>query len=126
MSSAVAPARKTALKTVRATSAVKVTKVLKAKRVSKIAKGARARASVLAGGKEKTFTGLKKPDLLKDKTGLVVTRKPRAAGVKAFTNSKSWTVAVQEARVDLGVKGVVPVKKGASLLKAAKAIYILF
>ena len=35
-----------------------------AMKVSKIAKGAHARYSVFAGGKEKTYTGLKKSDLM--------------------------------------------------------------
>merc|ERR1719498_1805397 len=51
-------------------------KVMKAKKVSVIAKGSRARASVFFGSKVKTYTGLKKSDLMKSKTGKIVTRKP--------------------------------------------------
>merc|ERR1711972_378704 len=98
-------------------------KAMKAKKVSKIAKGARARAAVFAGGKEKTYTGLKKTDLMKSKSGKIVTRKSHAAGVRAYVHIKGWTAAVQKARRELGVKGFVPVKTGTALYKAAKAIY---
>eukprot|EP00404_Azadinium_spinosum_P055981 CAMPEP_0180773142 /NCGR_PEP_ID=MMETSP1038_2-20121128/43061_1 /TAXON_ID=632150 /ORGANISM="Azadinium spinosum, Strain 3D9" /LENGTH=112 /DNA_ID=CAMNT_0022808081 /DNA_START=71 /DNA_END=409 /DNA_ORIENTATION=+ len=98
-------------------------KVMKAKKVSQIAKGVRARAAVFTGGKAKTYTGLKKTDLMKSKTGKIVTRKSHAAGVKAYKHIKGWTAAVQKARKDLGVKGFVAVKKGTALYTAAKAIY---
>ena len=49
--------------------AMKAMKAMKKKTISKIAKGKRARASVFLGDKEKTYTGLKKSDLMKSKTG---------------------------------------------------------
>merc|ERR1719443_1269940 len=96
---------------------------MKAKKVSTIAKGKRAKASVWLGGKVKTTGGLKKSDLMKSKTGKVVTKKQHAAGVKAYKHIKGWTVAVQKARKELGVKGFVAIKKGSALYKKAKEIY---
>merc|ERR1712139_536217 len=101
----------------------KAMKAMKKKTVSKIAKGKRAKASVFLGGKEKTYTGLKKSDLMKSKTGKVVTKKAHAAGKKAYKNIKGWTDAVQKARKELGVKGFVAVKKGSALYKKAKEFY---
>merc|ERR1712078_339607 len=103
--------------------AMKAMKAMKAKKVSIIAKGKRAKASVFFGGKEKTYTGLKKSDLMKSKTGKVVTKKQHAAGKKAYKNIKAWTEAVQKARKELGVKGFVAVKKGSALYKKAKEFY---
>merc|ERR1719236_231575 len=87
-----------------------------AKRVSKIAKGKRARAAVFNGRKEKTYTGLKKSDLVKNKSGKIVTRKASARGKKnKFIN------AVAAARRALGIKGFQAVggktAKGQALLK---------
>merc|ERR1719217_1035476 len=96
---------------------------MKKKTVSKIAKGKNSKSVVLRGGKEKTYTGLKKSDLMKTKTGKVVTKKQHAAGKKAFKNIKGWCDAVQKARKELGMKGFVAIKKGSSLYKKAKEIY---
>merc|ERR1711904_528535 len=102
---------------------MKAMKAMKKKTVSKIAKGKRMKASVFAGGKEKTYTGLKKSDLMKSKTGKVITKKSHAAGKKAYKFIKGWTEAVQKARKELGVKGFVAVKKGSALYKKAKEFY---
>merc|ERR1712224_864406 len=102
----------------KAKAAMKAMKAMKAKKVSKVAKGKLMRSAVFSGTKEKTYTGLKKSDLVKSKT-----RKASAAGKKAYARIKAWTVAVQRARKDLGLKGFVAVKKGPELYKAAKAIY---
>merc|ERR1712139_697637 len=96
---------------------------MKAMGVSVIAKGSRARASVFFGSKAKTYTGLKKSDLMKSKTGKIVTRKSHATGLKAYKQIKGWTAAVQKARKELGCNGFVAVRKGTPLYKAAKAIY---
>ncbi|CAE8711639.1 unnamed protein product [Polarella glacialis] len=132
-------AMKAAMKAVKAKAMKKVMqKVMKAKamkkamkkvmkktamKVSKIAKGKLAKLVVFKGGKEKTATGLKKSDLMKTKTGRVVTRKQHAAGKKSYAHIKSWITACQKARKDLGIKGFVPIKKGTAFYKAAKAIY---
>merc|ERR1711907_448953 len=96
---------------------------MKAKRVSKIAKGKLARAVVFRGTKEKTYTGLKKTDLIKNKVGRIVSKKASAAGKKSYGNIKGWTTAVQKARKALGVKGFQAVKKGSPLYKKAKELY---
>merc|ERR1739844_61366 len=92
------------------------------KTVSKIAKGKRARASVWLGGKEKTSGGLKKSDIVNSKSsGKLVSKKSSAAGKKAYKNIQGWTVAVQKAKKELGLKGFVAVKKGSALYNKAKA-----
>merc|ERR1719218_193553 len=96
---------------------------MKAKKVSKIAKGKRAKAVVFRGVKDKTASGLKKSDLMKSKTGKLVSKKAHAAGKKAYKNIKGWTDAVQKARKELGMKGFVAVKKGSALYKKAKEFF---
>merc|ERR1719450_947434 len=102
---------------------MKAMKAMKAKKVSKIAKGKRAKASVWLGGKEKSASGLKKSDLMKSKTGKLVSKKSHAAGKKASKHLKAWTEAVQKARKELGVKGFVAIKKGSALYKKAREFY---
>merc|ERR1712139_327504 len=101
----------------------KAMKAMKAKRVSMIAKGKYARAVVFRGNKQKTPGGLKKTDLIKSKSGKIVSKKSSAAGKKAYAHIKGWTTAVQKARKALGVKGFQAVKKGSPLYKKAKEIY---
>merc|ERR550537_310085 len=84
---------------------------MKAMKISVIAKGKRARITVFHGNKEKTATGLKKSDLMKNKSGKIVTKSQHAAGLKAYKNIKAWTVALQKARKALGIKGFSAVKK---------------
>merc|ERR1719335_1722489 len=98
-------------------------KAMKKKTISKIAKGKRAKASVFYGTKEKTSSGLKKSDLMKSKSGKLVSKKAHAAGKKAYQNIKGWTAAVQKARKELGVKGFVAIKKGSAIYKKAKEFY---
>merc|ERR1740138_173307 len=109
----------------KAMKAMKAKKVRKpAMKVSKIAKGSRSKVSVFLGGKEKTYTGLKKSDLMKNsKTGRIVTKKAHAAGMRAYKNIKGWTQAVSKAKKQLHLKGFVIIKKGSPVYKAAKAIY---
>merc|ERR1712032_225253 len=101
----------------------KAMKVMKAKKVSKIAKGKNMRAVVFSGSKEKTKTGLTKSDLIRSKSGKIVSRKASAAGKKRYANIKGWTVAVQKAKKELGVEGFVAIKKGSALYKKAKELY---
>merc|ERR1712057_139525 len=102
---------------------MKAMKAMKAKKISVIAKGKYAKAIVFRGTKEKTASGLKKTDLMKSKTGKLVSKKAHAAGKKAYANIKGWTAAVQKARKELGVKGFVAVKKGSAIYKKAKEFY---
>ncbi len=103
----------------------KAMKAMRAKRVSKIAFGKRAKIEVFAGRKEKTHTGLTKADLMKTKTGRIVTQKAHAAGKKAYAFIKGWHTAFQKARDALGVKGFQAVKKGEKLYNKTRAIYRL-
>merc|ERR1712146_497720 len=66
--------------------------------------------------------GLKKTDLMRSKTGKIVS-KANANGNKAYAHIKGWTTAVQKARKALGVKGFQAVKKGSPLYKKAKELY---
>merc|ERR1711972_1111769 len=78
----------------------------KAMKVSKIAKGKRARASVFRGTKVKTASGLAKSDMMKSKSGKIVSRKASAASKKKFATSalKKWCDACKKARKELGIK----------------------
>ena len=112
-----------AMKAMKAMAAMKAMKAMKKKAVSKIAKGKLAKLVVFNGNKEKTYTGLKKSDLTKNKNGRVVSKKQSANGKKAYAHIKGWTVACQKARKALGVKGFVAIKKGTALYKKAKELY---
>merc|ERR1719451_269679 len=100
----------------KAMKAAAAMKAMKAKKVSKVAKGKLSKLVVFRGSKEKTTGGLKKSDLIKTKTGRIVSK-------KAYAHIKGWTAAVQKARKALGVKGFQAVKKGSPLYKKAKEIY---
>merc|ERR1712086_588545 len=112
-----------AMKAMKAMAAMKAMQAMKKKAVSKIAKGKNARSVVFRGTKAKTYTGLTKSDLIKNKRGKIVTKKSVAAGKKAYANIKGWVVAVQKAKKALGVKGFVAIKKGTALYKKAKELY---
>merc|ERR1719265_541186 len=101
----------------------KAKKVAMKKKVSKIAKGKMAKAAVFRGSKAKTSSGHAKGDLMKSKSGKIVTKKSSAAGKKAYARIKGWTAAVQKARKEMGVKGFQVVKKGTPLYKKAKELY---
>merc|ERR1712023_56798 len=107
----------------KAMGAAKAMKAMKAKRVSKLAKGKMARAVVFRGNKEKTLSGLKKTDLMKNKRGKIVSKKQHASALKRYSNVKGWIQAVQKARKALGVKGFAAIKKGSPLYKKAKELY---
>merc|ERR1712185_52049 len=96
----------------KAMKAAKAMKAMKAKKVSKIAKGKNARSVVFRGNKEKTLTGLKKTDLMRNKRGKIVSKKAHASALKKYSNVKGWIQAVQKARKALGVKGFSALKKG--------------
>ena len=109
-----------------------VKKAMKAKKVSVIAKGKRAKSAVFLGSKEKTYTGLQKDDLMKSKTGKIVTKKSHAAGLKAFQYIKVWNSAVRQARAELQIYavfgldetgGFYQLEKGRPLYQKAKEIY---
>merc|ERR1719361_1786597 len=99
-------------------------KSMKAMKVSTTAKGKMARSIVFAGRKEKTASGLKKTDLMKNKRGKVVTKKSHAAGIRSYAAIKGWTIACQKAKKALGLKGFVACKKGSPFYKKAKELYV--
>merc|ERR1719505_148612 len=81
----------------------------KAMKVSKIAKGKRAKSSVFSGAKIKTSGGLAKGDLIKSKSGKIVSKKASARGkliYKKYGLAK-WIVAVQKAKKDFKCTGFV-------------------
>merc|ERR1712232_139344 len=92
-----------------------------------IAKGKRARSSVFRGSKVKTVGGLKKSDLIKNKSGRVVSKKASVAAKKrsGYKVIAKWGAATKIARKQLGIKGFVPVggksAKGQALLKAVRS-----
>merc|ERR1719473_516809 len=99
-------------------------RAMKKKAVSKIAKGRYAKAVVFRGTKAKTYTGLTKSDLVKNKRGRIVTKKQQSKGKQLYTTfGKQWITAVQKARKALGLKGFVAIKKGSPLYNKAKEFY---
>ena len=93
------------------------------KRVSKIARGKFSRSVVFRGNKDKTVGGLKKADLIKSKSGKIVSKKASAAGKRAYKQISGWTKAVQQAGKQLKEKRFVAVKKGTAVYKLAKDLY---
>merc|ERR1719283_275805 len=116
-------AKKVSMKSTKKVSkTMKVNKSMKAmKRRAMKKQNIGARASVLKGTKEKTKTGLKKEDLMKNKNGKVVTKKSSAAGKKAYKNVEKFAKAVKAARKALKIQGFVPIggktAQGQALLK---------
>merc|ERR1739845_120872 len=103
-------------------------KVAKAMKVSKIAKGKRATATVFSGKKEKTNSGLKKTDLVKNKSGKIVSKKSSASSKKRYQGSgaQKWIKACNAARKELKLTGFVALNKGPdgkALYAKAKALY---
>merc|ERR1719213_1558821 len=95
---------------------MKARKAMKKKHVSKIAKGKLAKAVVLRGSKEKTVGGLTKSDLIRNKTGKIVSKKQSASAKKNFSKTiRPWMQAVKKARAALKIKGFIAIKKGSPL-----------
>ena len=126
------PMKKSVMKSTKSMKAMKKTTTMKAramkkKAVSKIARGKMAKAVVFKGTKEKTASGQKKTDLMKTKTGRIVSKAQHAHGKKAYSYISGWTKAVQAARKELGIKGFCAVNgktaQGKALYAKAKAIY---
>merc|ERR1712205_233632 len=93
-------------------AAMKAMKAMKKKVIS--AKLARRHA--FAGKISKTKTGLTKADLVKSKSGKIVSKKAslRAKKLNAFG---PWMAAVKKARKALNIKGFVAIKKGTPFYK---------
>merc|ERR1719281_738399 len=85
-----------------------------------------SRAQVFRGTKAKVkTTGQTKADLMKSKTGKIVSKKANAAGKKAYKRNGlgKWTKAFMQARKNLKIKGFVPCKKGSKFYKEAMRLY---
>merc|ERR1711972_357771 len=101
----------------------------RAMKKSVIAKGKRGKVSVFKGTKVKTVGGLKKSDLMKNKSGKIVSAKASAAikKTKQFKKISAWGAATSKARKALGVKGFVPVggktSQGKALYAKTKSFY---
>jgi hypothetical protein len=78
----------------------------------------RRRRDVFDGKDTKTWGGMKKEDLRKNKDGKVVSKKLSKQGQK-----RCWPMAIAAARVALDLTGFVAIKKGSALYKKARQIY---
>merc|ERR1712087_1046544 len=101
----------------------------KAMKNSVVAKGKLAKAMVLRGSKVKTSGGLKKENLKKNSAGKIVSKKASDRAKKAYAGSaiQKWIKAVQQAKKELNLKGMVFVggktAQGRALYAKAKALY---
>merc|ERR1712087_393933 len=105
----------------KAMKAMRAMKAMKKRAMKKSIFG--KKASVFSGKKLKTKGGLKKSDLMKSKSGKIVSKKAsaRAKSSKGGKLIAKWGAATKAARKALGVKGFCPVggktPKGQALLK---------
>merc|ERR1719469_1077764 len=88
-----------------------IKKAMKAKAMKKsvVARGVMAKAMVLRGSKVKTGGGLKKDNLRKNKAGKIGSKAASDRAKKAYVGSPihKWTLAVQQAKKELKMKGMV-------------------
>ena len=103
-----------AMKAMKAMAAMKAMKAMKKKVIS----AKLQRRHLFAGKIDKTKTGLKKSDFLKNKSGRVVSKKASLRAKKS-----PWIAAVKAARSALKIKGFCAIKKGTHLYKKAKELY---
>ena len=75
---------------------------------SQVATGPRARAAVFSGKKQITIGRLTKTELVKNRTGKVVSKK-KSESAKKGNHFGSWSDAVKKARKALGITGFCPV-----------------
>merc|ERR1711924_432425 len=98
----------------KAMAAMKAMRAMKKKVIS----ARLARRHAFAGKIDKTKTGLKKSELMKNKSGRVVSKKASLRAKKS-----PWIAAVKAARSALKIKGFCALKKGTELYKKAKELY---
>ena len=103
-----------AMKAMKAMAAMKAMKAMKKKVVS----ASLAKRHAFAGKIAKTATGLKKSDLVKTKTGKIVSKKKSLLAKK-----NPWIAACKQARSVLKIKGFCVIKKGTPLYKKAKELF---
>merc|ERR1719161_1667931 len=106
------------MKVMKKKAAMKAMKAMKKKTVSKIAHGRLAKVMVLRGSKAKTVGGMTAKDLIKNKTGRVVSKKR-----SAFAKKSPWILAVKKARAALKIKGFAAIKKGTPLYLKAREFF---
>ena len=108
---------------------MKAKKAMKKKSMKKKVSVFGKRRSVFSGKRVKTFGGLKKDDLRRNKAGKIVSKKASAAAKKrsGFKKVAAWGKAVSNARKALGIKGFCAVggksAKGQALLKKVRSLY---
>merc|ERR1712093_757533 len=100
-----------AMKAMKAMAAMKAMRAMKKKPIS----ARLAKRHAFFGKLDKTATGLKKTDLVKNKSGRIVSKKKSLLGKKNV-----WIVACNKARAALKIKGFSVIKKGTPLYKKAK------
>merc|ERR1739841_21606 len=103
-----------AMKAMKAMAAMKAMKAMKKKVIS----ARLAKRHAFFGKIDKTQTGLKKSDLIKNKAGRIVSKKKSQR-----SKASPWLAAVKKARSELKIKGFVAIKKGTPLYKKAKELY---
>merc|ERR1719198_404524 len=113
-----------AMKAMKKSAKKTMKKAMKAKKVSTVAKNKLAKLTVFRGtaGKTKTSGGLTKANLIKNKSGKIVSKKASAQG-----KARKFPKAVVAARKALGIKGFCPIggktAAGQRLLKKARSLY---
>jgi len=107
-----APAVKKALKVMKAQPVMKVMKA-----ASKIATGKKGKLQVWKGEKLKTKGGLKKDNLVKSKTGKIVSKK-----MSELNKNSKWSKATKQAYQAKGYSGFKAIKKGTSFYEKAQEV----
>merc|ERR1712193_356507 len=104
-------------------SSVKMAKAMKAMKAmaamkKKVISARLAKRHAFFGKIDKTQSGLKKSDLVKNKHGKIVSKKR-----SQLAKSNPWLAACKQARSALKIKGFCVIKKGTPLYKKAKEFY---
>ena len=99
----------------------KAKKAKKPKRVPLVGK----KWQVWNGTRTKTVGGLTKKDLMKSKSGKIVSKKLASRGRNLMKKNGlgKWTQAVQQVRKEMGLTGFVAIKKGTAFYKAVRKVY---
>lgn len=84
-----------------------------------------SKRQVWNGSRIRTVGGLTKKDLVKSKTGKIVSKR---AAARARKNMKSngltkWMAAVKKVRKEMNLQGFVAIKKGTPYYKRVRAVY---
>ena len=103
-----------AMKAMKAMAAMKAMRAMKKKVIS----ARLAKRHAFFGKLDKTVSGLKKTDLIKNKSGKIVSKK-----MSQHAKASPWLAAVKQARSALKIKGFCAIKKGTPLYKKAKEFY---